>query len=278
MGYARELRPNQARHPAGPSLFDVIETESPASDVCRALEIGPLTAGWPDHFASSLREELAIRKARPIRALSLFTGAGGLDLGFHDAGFELAEMVEIDRRCVTALQANCGAGRLLGGATARCLDVRQFEPSRSSGYEFILGGPPCQSFSAAGRRASGVPGINDARGTLFAEYVRILTAVRPAGFLFENVYGITGANNGAAWRDIQEAFRAAGYRLFCRILDTADYGVPQHRERLIIVGVREGEFRFPRRLMAPTPDLGGPTSAHGTAVAAPPWAPTLPPH
>src|SRR4030043_1109271 len=102
-----------------------------------------------------------------------------------------------------------------------------------------MGGPPCQTFSAAGRRAAGVSGTTDPRGQLFKEYVRILNQLKPKGFLFENVYAIVGAQGGSAWKEIQEAFKGAGYNLHYRVLDTADYGVPQHRERLIIVGTRD---------------------------------------
>jgi DNA (cytosine-5)-methyltransferase 1 len=110
--------------------------------------------------------------------------------------------------------------------------------------DFIIGGPPCQTFSAAGARASGVNGMDDRRGTLFQEYVRILNQVRPKAFLFENVYRIVGAQGGEPWLLIQEAFKGAGYKLHWRILDAADYGVPQHRVRLIIVGIR-GDCEFP---------------------------------
>jgi DNA (cytosine-5)-methyltransferase 1 len=87
------------------------------------------------------------------------------------------------------------------------------------------------------------------------QYVRLLQKLKPEGFLFENVYGITGAQGGEAWRNITEAFGEAGYKISYRILDAADYGVPQHRERMFIVGSRSKTFRFP----APThgPDAIG---------------------
>jgi DNA (cytosine-5)-methyltransferase 1 len=94
-------------------------------------------------------------------------------------------------------------------------------------------------------QAAGVSGTTDAKGTLFQEYVRILKLLQPQGFLFENVYGITGANGGEAWALIQEAFREVGYNIHFRILDAADYGVPQHRERLFIVGLKQGTYMFP---------------------------------
>ena len=81
---------------------------------------------------------------------------------------------------------------------------------------------------------------------LFREYVRLLKKLQPRGFLFENVYGIIGAQNGKAWEEIKKSFSNVGYKLYYRILDAADYGVPQHRERLIIVGLKEGIFQFPR--------------------------------
>ena len=94
-------------------------------------------------------------------------------------------------------------------------------------------------------------GTTDARGVLFKEYVRILDEIKPKGFLFENVYGIVGAQKGEPWKEIIRSFSEIGYKLYYRILDSADYGVPQHRERLIIVGLKEGSYKFPRPLFGP---------------------------
>src|SRR5690606_25256292 len=121
-------------------------------------------------------------------------------------------------------------------------------------------------FSAAGRRAAGVPGINAPRGALLQEDVRVLEHLQPTAFLFENVYGITGAQGGTAWEAIQAAFREVGYRTYHRILDAADYGVPQHRERLFIVGTRDADFRFPRPTHGPDSLDGFPFYAAGEAV------------
>ena len=124
------------------------------------------------------------------------------------------------------------------------MDINDYNPALND-IDFIIGGPPCQTFSAAGARAAGVNGIDDDRGNLFKQYVRILKQINPKGFLFENVYRIVGAQGGKPWKLIQEAFRDAGYKLYWRILDAADFGVPQFRERLIIVGLKEGMFKFP---------------------------------
>ena len=200
--------------------------------------------GWPDEFGDRLRQWNEEGGARPIRVLSLFSGAGGLDIGFHDAGFDIVECNEIESKFAASLSENAKRGGRLEGSRIVCADINDYCPKPGK-IDFIIGGPPCQSFSAAGARASGVKALDDERGNLFREYVRLLESLRPEGFLFENVYRIVGAQGGKPWRLICDAFEEAGYRLYWRILDSADYGVPQCRERLIIVGVRAGEYKFP---------------------------------
>ena len=174
----------------------------------------------------------------------MFSGAGGLDIGFHDAGFTIIECNELEPRFAATLNKNAAEGERLHGAKIVCEDIRKYTPSVSHA-DFIIGGPPCQTFSAAGARANGVNGTDDDRGNLFLQYARIIDQIQPAGFLFENVYRIVGAQSGKPWKQIQAAFRELGYTLHWRILDAADYGVPQFRERLIIVGLKEGSYRFP---------------------------------
>lgn len=202
---------------------------------------------WIPAFCDYLKTACAKTVKRKINVLSLFTGAGGLDIGFHDAGFNIVEAVEIEKKFCATLEANSGVNKYLGSnfRPIRC-DIREYEPSISEPIDFMIGGPPCQTFSAAGRRAEGVLGTTEARGTLFTEYVRILETLQPKGFLFENVYGITGAENGTAWERIKMAFQKAGYTIYFRILSSSDYGVPQHRERVFIVGLKEGNYKFPR--------------------------------
>ena len=203
------------------------------------------TPAWPDQFGLSLRNWLNLSGYSPIKTLSLFSGCGGLDIGFHDAGFDIVCMVELKAKYVHTLEKNSRSGKWLENSKPICTDIKEFFPSSDLEVDFIIGGPPCQTFSAAGRRAAGVAGTSDSRGTLFEEYVRILETLQPKGFLFENVYGITGAQKGSAWTKIQQAFNQAGYTIHFRVLDAADYGVPQHRERLFIVGLKEGNYLFP---------------------------------
>lgn len=213
-------------------------------DMLQALGVNRNPA-WPDCFGLSLHKWFKQQGHSPIRTLSLFSGGGGLDIAFHDCGFEIVQMVELEAKYVQTLLHNSQPGQWLENSQALCIDIRDFIPTPDLNIDFIIGGPPCQTFSAAGRRAAGVAGTSDTRGTLFQEYVRILKTLQPKGFLFENVYGITGAQKGEAWKEIQTAFKEAGYTIHFRILDAADYGVPQHRERLFIVGIREGNYLFP---------------------------------
>ncbi|MBD2386898.1 DNA cytosine methyltransferase [Cylindrospermum sp. FACHB-282] len=202
-------------------------------------------AAWCDQFGLSLRYRLNQQSHSPIKTLSLFSGGGGLDIAFHDAGFDIVQMVELEPKYIQTLEKNSQTGQWLENSQPICIDIRKFFPSPDLKVDFIIGGPPCQSFSAAGRRAAGVAGTKDTRGTLFQEYVRLLKTLQPKGFLFENVYGITGAQKGEDWQEIQNAFKQAGYTIHFRLLDAADYGVPQHRERLFIVGVKTGNYLFP---------------------------------
>ena len=229
-----------------PLLFPTHDnSEKNFTAFCRELGI-ELGQNWQGSFGVGLRVWAHGALPKPIRTLSLFSGAGGLDIGFHDAGFEIVEQVEIEEKFVATLRANSGRGKYLSESKVESTDIREFHPPADLKVDFIIGGPPCQTFSAAGRRAAGVRGTSDQRGTLFEEYVRLLKQLKPTGFLFENVYGITGADEGKAWQSICTAFAGAGYTISTRVLDAADYGVPQHRERMIIVGTRGKPFKFPR--------------------------------
>jgi DNA (cytosine-5)-methyltransferase 1 len=204
-----------------------------------------------DNWIENLEKKIfnwSKQNAPNIKVFSIFSGAGGLDIGFRDLGFNITGHLEIEQDFCKTLELN---KNFFNNAEVINKDICEFKPNKKNTCDFIIGGPPCQTFSAAGRRAAGVKGIEDSRGVLFQEYVRLLKTFKPKGFLFENVYGITGAQNGKAWEQIKKEFLSAGYSLFFRILNTADYGVPQFRERMIIIGVREGSFKFPKPTHGP---------------------------
>lgn len=233
------------------NLFTINSEHQTFNDICDALGCENNVPAWPDLFGNSIRAYLDSNNIEKIRTLSLFSGAGGLDIGFHDVGFEIIESVEIESKFCQTLMLNSGEGKRFEHSKVNCIDIKEYKSDHLGRIDFIIGGPPCQTFSAAGRRANGVLGTTDARGVLFREYVRLLQELSPIGFLFENVYGIIGTQGGKPWEEILQSFSDVGYKLFYRIVDAADYGVPQHRERLIIVGLKEGEFKFPRPTHGP---------------------------
>lgn len=189
------------------------------------------------------------------KVLSLFSGGGGLDIGFHQAGFDIVGCLEIDGASCLTLEHNKGKF-LSDDCVVYNNDITKTDPSdlKIGSVDFIIGGPPCQSFSAAGRRAGGVPGINDTRGSLFWDYCQYVAHFKPKGFLFENVRGILQANHSKDWETIRASFEELGYTLYYRILDAADFGTPQHRERVIMVGIRKDidvSFQFPAPAYGP---------------------------
>jgi DNA (cytosine-5)-methyltransferase 1 len=205
-----------------------------------------------------------------IPTLSLFSGAGGLDLGFLEAGFDIRACVEIDPTYCQTLKSNTGIpDGYQAGTTILCEDVTKFDtsPFQKMGIRCVIGGPPCQTFSAAGRRSGGVIGTEDGRGQLFLAYCRILDELNPEVFVFENVYGLPGANEGKPWKEISFAFSSRGYKLHVEVVDAADYGTPQHRERLIVVGCKKGRFRFPMPTHGPDSKTGEPLVTAENAIS-----------
>lgn len=191
-------------------------------------------------------------KEKPIRVASFFSGAGGLDLGFQEAGFDVVYASDIDKDCCETLKINEGKSTA-EIAKVLCGDIREIEfESLPKNIDLVIGGPPCQSFSASGRRAGGAAGRLDDRGNLFEAYSEIIKHLKPKGFVFENVRGILATNRGADWKEIVSTFNNLGYFVNYRLLDAADFGVPQHRERIFLVGHKLSEpFLFPKPLFGP---------------------------
>lgn len=190
-----------------------------------------------------------------IRVASLFTGAGGLDLGFSNlTDFEVIFHLDVMDVAVQTLETNAEADTnyIEEGSIIRHGDITEYggEDLDKGDVDLIIGGPPCQPFSAAARRSGGIEGTESDEGSLFQAYVKLLRKWQPKAFLFENVYGITSDEDD--WQMIVDAFENdagdPGYHPKARTLDAADYGVPQHRERTFIVGIRKDfdeEFQFP---------------------------------
>lgn len=187
-----------------------------------------------------------------LRILSFFTGGGGLDLGFEQAGFETVYATDIDADSCNTLRLNTGK-HFNKQMLVEEADIIKLDPGTlPKNIDLIIGGPPCQSFSASGRRAGGAAGRLDQRGNLFEAYCRIIAHVKPKAFVFENVRGILATNKGADWNAIVAAFTEIGYTMTYRLLDALDYGVPQQRERMFLVGHQlSSPFLFPEPTHGP---------------------------
>ena len=189
--------------------------------------------------------------------ISLFFGAMGLDIGVQEAGLRVVIGQDFDPSCVETMKAN--GHNVLGG------DIRDIEPQTlldmtglKVGEPFLIcGGPPCQPFSTAGKRL----GINDPRGSLFMDFIRMIDYIKPRFFVMENVKGIMSAplkhvptserdendpnqRFGTVLDVILSEFDKLGYKTVYGLLDAVNYGVPQFRERFILIGSRDHEAIF----------------------------------
>lgn len=196
--------------------------------------------------------------------ISLFSGAGGLDVGLEQAGFETVAATDFDEDCVRTLLVNQerrvsivsrpGHFHLEGAKVVRA-DVADLSgvdlipEGVEDGWvpDLLIGGPPCQPFSSSGKQRS----VLEGRGRLFEHFVRLACELRPRAILFENVRGLVTARGctghpGEVLAEVKEAFEAAGYATSFKLLNSADYGVPQRRVRLFMLATRNAPLaRFP---------------------------------
>jgi len=202
-----------------------------------------------------------------IRVVSLFSGGGGLDLGFHQAGFETALATDLDGQSCETMKTN-KPRYLPESATVLKADIRLLDKRLlPTNVDLVIGGPPCQAFSAFGRRAGGAAGRLDDRGTLFKAFADLIAHLSPKAFVFENVRGILATNKGEDWSAVRKEFAKIGYTLSYKLLDACDYGIPQHRERLFLVGhSAEIEFLFPAPIFGPDSESGLPHTTIGRAI------------
>ncbi len=173
-----------------------------------------------------------------MKIVSFFAGAGGLDLGFQQAGFNVIWANEYDKEIWETYKKN-HPNTILDRRSI--VNVHENEVPECDG---IIGGPPCQSWSEAGA----LRGINDKRGQLFFDFIRILKAKQPKFFLAENVSGMLLARHSEALENIKKMFESAGYSLSFKLLNASDYNVPQDRKRVFFIGIRKDlgfTFQFP---------------------------------
>lgn len=172
-----------------------------------------------------------------LPAVSLFSGAGGLDIGVDRAGFKTQCSIELDQHCATTLRQN-SRSKVVWQVDIRVLDVTRIASTLNflpGNLALLHGGPPCQPFSQIGKKT----GISDPRGKLIFEMVRFADTLKPSAVVIEQVPNFLTADFSpkSLLKDVlAEKFRLIGYDLHAEVLDAIDYGLPQHRRRAIIVG------------------------------------------
>lgn len=172
-----------------------------------------------------------------MKVVSLFSGAGGLDLGFKMAGHEIIWANDLYEDAVETYRQNLGRHIV-------CKDISKINADEIPDCDIIIGGFPCQGFSVANTKRH----ENDERNVLYKQLIRIINAKQPKFFLAENVKGITNLAKGKVFQMILEDFTELGYKVKYKVLNAADYGVPQTRQRVIITGVRKDvnfEYEYP---------------------------------
>jgi DNA (cytosine-5)-methyltransferase 1 len=189
-------------------------------------------------------------KKRPkLRAVSLFAGAGGLDLGVERAGYSVIHAVENDATAVATMNRN-RARFFPTLAEVEPLDITTLDPLAvmtelgvvAGDIDLLVGGPPCVAFSKSGFHLEYKRQGRDSRAGLLNDYLRFLEAFQPKAFLMENVFGLAYRNQSSPFFDaLREGVRDAGYSVSYEVLNAADYGVPQNRQRLFLIGARDGQ-------------------------------------
>ena len=169
-----------------------------------------------------------------MKVASFFSGAGGLDLGFKQAGFTIPWANEYDKNIWATFETNFPKTKL---DRRSILDVKAED---IPDVDLFIGGPPCQSWSEAGAQR----GLDDNRGKLFFDYMRLLKEKQPKAFLAENVSGILFGKNNAAFELILSGFTNLGYNVSYGLLRTSDFGIPQDRDRVIVVGYKTEYGKF----------------------------------
>ncbi|MGH2324714.1 DNA cytosine methyltransferase [Streptococcus uberis] len=172
------------------------------------------------------------------KIIDLFCGAGGLSLGFEEAGFEIEFAIDMWEDAIQTYNNNHK------NPVGRCQDIHELEneylESLQGKVVGVIGGPPCQGYSTVGTRD-----INDPRNHLYLEYCRVVEKVNPEFFVIENVRGLLTLGKGAFKEDIINRFSNLGYNVSFKLVNASDYGVPQNRHRVFFVGMKNTIFHFP---------------------------------
>lgn len=194
-----------------------------------------------DEFAPSWVNSQMSYPNRRLRLATVFSGIGAIEHAFNRLNLEteLTFACDIDPFVRKSYFANYPMTEERWFDDVKQIDGRRFQGM----VDLFVGGSPCQSFSLVGKRR----GMEDARGTLFYEFARLVSEIQPKVFIYENVRGLTNHDEGRTFEVVKATFDELGYRYYAQVLNAKDYGIPQNRERIFIVGFRDPstEFTFP---------------------------------
>jgi DNA (cytosine-5)-methyltransferase 1 len=194
--------------------------------------------------SSDWRSKEFSRPDAHIRLGTLFSGIGAIEHALKrlKLSHSIVFAGDIDARAKMSYFSNYEIGN-----DAWHTDVTGFSAKKyKNKIDLLVGGSPCQAFSMVGKRL----GLEDIRGTLFYDYARIVSETKPSVFIYENVKGLVNHDNGRTWEVVQNVFGDLGYKIYSKVLNSKDYGIPQHRERIFVVGFKDHsvEFSFPEKI------------------------------
>ena len=181
-----------------------------------------------------------------LNFIDLFSGAGGMSLGFDQVGFNNIFSIDIEPRFCETYKTNFPKHNLIQKDISKLSNEEIHLLTGNKKVDVIIGGPPCQGFSMAGN--IGRKFIDDSRNQLFKEFARIVEIVQPSYFVMENVARLFTHNKGETKKEIVELFRKMNYTVECKVVNTAHFGIPQVRNRVLFIGNRiSNYFFFPTR-------------------------------
>ncbi len=191
-------------------------------------------------------EEIKMKKSK-INYIDLFAGAGGISKGFELEEFENVFAIDCDEDSCNTYRQNFPAHVILEKNIEKLSKDEILELADGKEIDVVVGGTPCQGFSMAGN--IGRTFLDDPRNQLFKEFARVVSILNPKFFVIENVARVYNHNKGKTREEIFEMFKKLGYEVDCKLLNAVDYGVPQKRNRIFIIGNRFGfENRFPKKM------------------------------
>jgi len=181
-----------------------------------------------------------------ITYVDLFSGVGGMTLGFEREGFENIFSIDFDETINKTYKQNFPKNTLIEKGIKNLTKKEMLNLTNGKEVDIIIGGPPCQGFSIAGKIGRNF--VDDPRNHLFKEFARVVKILNPKMFVMENVARVYTHNNGKTRDEIISLFKKLGYKVDCQILNSADYGVPQIRKRVFFIGNRLGiDNKFPEK-------------------------------